>query len=278
LQLQDGSRNLGTLAFSFTLGVPIVTATQNFDTVTTPALPAGWSTSPGGAWGTTTLQSDTAPNAVFVSDPSSIADRQLISPVFPVNGIGGRLTFRHRYDTERGYDGGVLEISINGSAFSDIITAGGTFLAGDYDGSIPSGFGNPLAGRDAWSGDSGGFVPVTIALPPAAVGANVQFRWRLGTDNSGSGNGWYIDTMALSAGFACCTGAPPVTLSGPKFGPGQQFQFNVIGGTGFTYTILAASNLNVPVWVPLVTNTAPFSFTDATVVAFTNRFYRARSQ
>lgn len=69
-----------------------------------------------------------------------------------------------------------------------------------------------------------------------------------------------------------------MTLSGPKFGPGQQFQFNVIGGTGFTYTILAASNLNVPVWVPLVTNTAPFSFTDATVVAFTNRFYRARSQ
>jgi hypothetical protein len=61
-------------------------------------------------------------------------------------------------------------------------------------------------------------------------------------------------------------------------GPGKQFQFNVLGGTGFTYTILAASNLNLPVWVPLVTNKAPFSFTDLNAVAFPSRFYRARSQ
>jgi hypothetical protein len=100
----------------------------------------------------------------------------------------------------------------------------------------------------------------------------------MGTDNSGSVNGWYIDSVALSAGFACCTGAPPATLSAPRFGPGKQFQFNVVGGTGFAYAILAATNLNLPVWLPLFTNTAPFSFTDANAVAFTNRFYRARSQ
>lgn len=69
-----------------------------------------------------------------------------------------------------------------------------------------------------------------------------------------------------------------MTLSAPTFGPGKQFRFEVIGGTGFSYTILAASNLNLPVWVPLVTNSAPFSFTDLNAVAFTNRFYRARSQ
>src|SRR5215468_6066344 len=81
LQLQDGPRNLGTTNFSFGLGVPIVTATQNFDTVAAPALPAGWSASPIGVWVTRNTQSDTPPNAVFASDPSSVYDQLLMSPV-----------------------------------------------------------------------------------------------------------------------------------------------------------------------------------------------------
>jgi len=278
LELQDGPRNLGTVSFNFALGVPIVTASQNFDSVTAPALPQGWSASPAGVWVTRTLQNHTPPNAAFASDPSSVFDQQLISSVFPVAGPGGQLRFRHFYNTENGFDGGVLEISINSGPFADIISAGGTFINGDYNGSIPADFGNPLAGRDAWTGNSGGFVLTTVALPAATAGANVQFRWRLGSDSSVSATGWYVDTVALSVGYACCGGAPPVTLSAPKMGPGNQFQFNVLGGTGFTYTILAASNLNLPVWVPLVTNAAPFSFTDLNAVAFPSRFYRARSQ
>jgi hypothetical protein len=276
LQLQDGPRNLGTVTFNFTLGKPTVVA-ENFDGVVAPALPAGWSASPSGVWVTRTTQSDTPPNAVFASDPASVFDQQLISPVFPISGSGAQLKFRHSYDLEHGYDGGVLEISINGGPFIDIISAGGTFITGDYNGSLPTGFGNPLAGRDAWTGTSSGFLSTSVALPLTATpGANVQFRWRMGSDNSGSSTGWYVDTLALSVGYACCGTAPPVTLIAPKMAPAEQFQFNVLGGTGFSYTILAASNLSGSVWVPLVTNTAPFSFTDA--VAFPSRFYRARSQ
>ncbi len=277
LQLQDGPRNVGLVAFNFTLGKPIVTATQNFDTVTPPALPAGWSASPSGVWVTTSVQRDTLPNSAFASDPSTVTDQQLISPVFPVTGPNALLNFRHFYDTEPGFDGGVLEISINGGAFSDIITAGGTFITGGYNGSISTSFSNPLGGRAAWTGSSGGFVVTTVSLPGQAIG-NIQFRWRLGSDSSDSGNGWYVDTLALSVGYSCCTGAPPVTLTAPNFNPSKQFQFSVTGGTGYSYAILAASNLNLPVWVPLVTNIAPFSFTDANAIAFTNRFYRARSQ
>jgi hypothetical protein len=98
----------------------------------------------------------------------------------------------------------------------------------------------------------------------------------MGTDSSGSATGWYVDTLALSVGYACCGTAPPVTLTAPKLTPANQFQFNVLGGTGFSYTILAASNLNGSAWAPLVTNIAPFNFTDT--VAFPSRFYRARSQ
>jgi hypothetical protein len=198
--------------------------------------------------------------------------------VFAVGAAGGQLRFRHFYDTEGGFDGGVLEISINGGPFTDIITAGGAFISGDYNGSISTFYSNPLGGRAAWTGNSGSFVPTVVALPAGAAGSNVQFHWRLGSDSSYSANGWYVDTVALSVGYACCAGAPPVTLSAPTMGPGNQFQFNVLGGTGFNYTILTASNLNSPVWVPLVTNTAPYSFTDFNAVAFPSRFYRARSQ
>ncbi|MBL0129938.1 MAG: hypothetical protein IPP43_01460 [Chitinophagaceae bacterium] len=33
-------------------------------------------------------------------------------------------------------DGGVLEISINGGAYQDILAAGGSFVAGGYSGDI----------------------------------------------------------------------------------------------------------------------------------------------
>jgi hypothetical protein len=276
LQLQDGPQNLGTTNFAFTLGVPVVTASQNFDSVTAPALPAGWSASPSGVWFTRTSQSDTPPNAVFASETATVSDQLLISPVFPITGPSGQLSFRHYYNLEDPYDGGVLEISINGGPFTDIISAGGDFINGNYNDTISTGTGNPLAGRTAWTGNSGAFVLTTVALPTVTPGSNVQFRWRMGSDNSVAVSGWYVDTIIMSFAYACCGGAPPVTLSAPKIGPSKQFQFNVSGGTGFSYTIFAANNLNLPVWVPLVTNTAPFSFTDA--VAFPSRFYRARSQ
>jgi hypothetical protein len=276
LQLQDGPRNLGIAAFNFTLGVPIITASQSFDGVAAPNLPQGWSASPSGVWVTITAQKDTPPNSAFASDPSSVYDQQLISSVFTITNAGSQIRFRHFYNTEDGFDGGVLEISINGGLFNDIIATGGAFVSGDYNGTISTDFGNPLAGRDAWTGNSGGFVQTLVTLPPAAAGANVQFRWRLGSDSSTGGTGWYVDTVALISHYACCGVAPAATLVAPKIGPGKQFQFNVSGGTGFSYTILAASNLNGSAWVLLATNNAPFSFTDP--VAFPSRFYRARSQ
>ena len=50
LQLQDGPADLGTVSYSFQLGLPVSTTnyTQNFDGVTPPALPSGWITSASG--------------------------------------------------------------------------------------------------------------------------------------------------------------------------------------------------------------------------------------
>jgi uncharacterized repeat protein (TIGR01451 family) len=215
LQLTDGGISLGAVAFNFTLGEHVANPfAQNFDGVTAPTLPAGWTTSATGAeslWMTTTAQKDTAPNSAFAPDPASVGETELASPVFPVYTATAQVTFRNYYHLETGsgstgYDGGVLDISINGGAFTDILSAGGSFVTGGYNKTISSNFGNPLAGRQAWSGNSGGFITTTANLPASAAGQNVQLEWICGTDNSKSSTGWYIDTISISDGFyTCCT-------------------------------------------------------------------------
>ena len=154
------------------LGVPnsAVTFSEDFDGVAAPALPAGWSSSVYGAgstWATSTAQQDTQPNAVFAADPGFVTDNQLTTPAIPISSSDARLTFRHSYDTEAGYDGGVLEISINGGGFTDILSTGDAFITNGYNGTISAYYQNPLAGRAAWTGNSGGFVTTIVALPAA---------------------------------------------------------------------------------------------------------------
>jgi hypothetical protein len=219
LQLQEGTANLGTANFSFPLGQSSVTSvfSQNFDGVTAPALPAGWTTLTSGAqsaWITSTSTRDTVPNAVFSPDPASIGVNELDSPTFTLPAGAAQLTFRNNYNLETSYDGGVLEIKIGGGAWTDILTAGGSFVSGGYNYTLSSLFSNPLAGRQAWSGNSGGFITTLVNLPAAGSGQTIQLRWRCGSDNGVSGTGWYVDTASVtSTSFTCCTQST-VSLAG----------------------------------------------------------------
>lgn len=170
---------------------------QTFDAVTAPALPTGWSTFGGALWRTDSSSSDTPPNAAFVPNPSVVTTNRLSSPVIALPSNVSLMSFRNFYRMEQGFDGGVLEISIAGAAPQDIIAAGGQFLAGGYNWTLSTGYQNPLGGRLAWSGNSGGFIDTIIQLPPAAIGKNVQFHWIEGTDNSVSDVGWRIDTIVF---------------------------------------------------------------------------------
>ncbi len=183
---------------------------ENFDEVTAPALPSDWVTTASGAgtnWTTEDTLSDTAPNAAFASEFPAVSDMTLDSPVFTAS-AGMMVSFRHQYNLEHGsgttaYDGAVLEISINGGAFTDIVAAGGSFTTGGYNSTVSSSFSSPIAGRDAWSGDSGGFVDAVASLPPAADGQPCQLRWRTADDDSSTASGtigWWVDTIHLASG------------------------------------------------------------------------------
>jgi len=222
--LQDGDLDLGNVSITFTLGVLVnspTTFTENFDGVTAPALPAGWTTARSSVaagtaalWVTTTTTVDSPLKAAYGAGGTVASDSSLTSPVIPIptapvigTNPGVRLTFRNNYNTEPGFDGGVLEISINGGAFTDVIAAGGSFIEGGYNDSIGA-TDSILTGRAAWTGNSGGYITTTVVLPPAAYGQNAQLRWHSAYDSGTNPGGMRIDTISLYPSTrVCCSGA-----------------------------------------------------------------------
>jgi hypothetical protein len=103
LQLQDGALNLGTRAFSFPVGTPIKPLAQDFDGVSAPTLPAGWTSIINGAasnWVTSTLKKFTAPNAAFIAEAPNPGVAELTSPSITVTTATARLSFRNFYNSE----------------------------------------------------------------------------------------------------------------------------------------------------------------------------------
>src|SRR5258707_893810 len=210
---------------------------ENFDVVIPPGLPPGWlatnAQGPLPLWVTSNSgvplpSADTPPNAAFVDDPAVLSDKRLDSPgLIFFEGLGVVLTFRHNFNLEAseqnqsvGYDGGVLEVSSDGgNTFQDILAAGGSFGAGGYNRTIATDRGSPIAGRLAWSGNSGGFI-TTVVIVPAFQTPSTKIRWRMASDSSGSGEGWRGDsvniTLCHGEGPPCGTPTPtPPTTPRP---------------------------------------------------------------
>ncbi len=219
LQLQDGPSNLGIITVPFGLGQTGLVFSQNFDSATRPALPAGWSTTTSNAqalWVTTNNISDSSPNSAYSTDAANVGVNELVSPQITLPLGTSFLSFRHSYSFEsdtahatNGYDGGVLEIKVGTNAFVDVTNNGGAWIANGYNRKIDSIYANPLSNRWAWSGTNGGFVTTTVSLPPASAGQTIQLRWRAGSDNGNPGGGWWVDSISIT-GAVCCANTAPV--------------------------------------------------------------------
>ena len=146
--------------------------------------------------------------------PAVVSDKRVDSPPLGhfVNTV--QLTFRHNFNLEAsdvdpnlGFDGGVLEVSFDGgNTFQDILDEGGIFTKGGYNRVISTDRGSPIAGRQAWSGNSEGFITTVVSLAP--TGLLMRFRWRMASDNSGSSEGWRVDTVNMS-------GCEPISCQTP---------------------------------------------------------------
>jgi hypothetical protein len=192
---------------------------ESFDDVTPPFLPPGWTAinaiNPDGIFWQTSNSgqpippANSPPNAAWVNDPDTISDKYLYSPPKLINSLNSDLHFSNNYALEETFDGGVLEISVDAGPFQDILADGGSFERGGYNGTISTCCGNPLAGRQAWTGNSGDFIDTDVNLS-GFRGHTIALRWRMASDSSGSSEGWRVDNI-----FIVCEGPTPTPAITP---------------------------------------------------------------
>ncbi|HEY0426443.1 MAG TPA: proprotein convertase P-domain-containing protein, partial [Pyrinomonadaceae bacterium] len=193
---------------------------ENFDGASAPQLPANWTSSATNehtVFSTSALDWDTPLNTIFTGNPPTAGQTEITSPPIALGSGIHKLSFKHRMQTQPtpGYDGGVLEVSLNGGEFQDILAAGGAFLAGGYQMPIINvADGNPLVGRPAWTGSMPSYTTTQVALPSNMANQTVRFRWRYGTDMLESGVGWRIDSIQVTEESAIPTNS--VTFTNPN--------------------------------------------------------------
>jgi hypothetical protein len=154
-----------------------------------------------------------------VIDQNQVSDKWVDSRNITINSASSVLSFRNFFATEYDppvpgpehfWDGYVLEVSVNGGGFVDVTDSsiGGVFVTGGYIGEIDATAGNPLAGRPAWCGSSGGvpgapvYIDTRINLGAALNGQTIKLRFRMGTDEAVEAPGARVDGLTIT-GASC---------------------------------------------------------------------------
>src|SRR4029079_15536706 len=103
---------------------------------------------------------------------------------------------------------GVVEYSADGGTnWLDAVNLPGPTVNG-YNAPLRTQFGNPLGGRQAFSGPSAGYESTRINLSSLA-GSTIRVRFRLGSDNTLAFSGWFIDDVAFYTCSAPSAPRPP---------------------------------------------------------------------
>lgn len=198
----------GTQTYSFTVtvnnGAYFPTTNLFEETVPSSSFPVSMTntaTPSSGNWIVSSVASKSAPNSLFTPNLEEAGDQRLVTAntiSLPANTFP-RLNFWHRYNTEDGWDGGVVEVSTNnGLTWRDL---GTSFVTGGYNSILGSAPTNVLSGRAAFSGSTGGVFINSIAKLTQFAGQNIKLRYRFGSDNNttgtGSNPGWFVDDIRV---------------------------------------------------------------------------------
>lgn len=127
----------------------------------------------------------------------------LVSPAMqtPVDFETLTLEFTHFMETEPRYDGGLVELSVDGGPWQQVPQPAFRFngynfaLAGAEQGSS-----NPLGGRLGFTGAGGSWGTSVVELASlVAPGETIQLRFRFGKDDCFGLTGWWVDNVRVSA-------------------------------------------------------------------------------
>lgn len=137
----------------------------------------------------------------FSSDEDGEKEDLLIGGPWTLGSGQSSLSFQQHFDFESDWDGGVLEISTDGTTWSDITEASASFIEGAYTGAISSYAGTPLQGRDAFTGSSA--LMQSVVDLSSYSGSQIWIRFRLACDASVGGGGWWVDDILLESTSSC---------------------------------------------------------------------------
>jgi len=193
--------------YSFTVNVnndsyftPIILLDEQ---VTASSIPDSWTTSStpvANTWKVSTLKSQSPPYSFYVENMVIAADQKLeiSNPIALAAGTSPKLVFSHIFNTEDGWDGGVVEVSTNGGgSWTDL---GLQMVTGGYNGTLGAAPTNAISNRSAFTGTITGFMTTSINLS-AYAGQSIKIRFRFGSDDNTSAPsgtpGWFIDNISL---------------------------------------------------------------------------------
>ena len=144
-------------------------------------------------WTLATVNPHGGTSAWFAGDPVITSDQYLATAGAIMVPPNGQLGFWHSFNTQAGFDGGIVEISTDGAVWTDL---GPLMTQGGYNSAISAVSASPIAGRAAFSGNSGGYIETLIDLQSYA-GQSVYLRFRMAADEIVGANGWYVDDVTL---------------------------------------------------------------------------------
>ena len=143
------------------------------------------------SWAISTDDFNNGEASFFASNPDFSTDQYLITPPVILDGMSPSLSFWHRYNTEANWDGGVVEISSNGTDWVDL---GNLMVQNGYTGPVNENPDSPISTRDAFHGTSGTWLQTIVDLGSYA-GTTVQIRFRFASDGLVGAEGWYVDDI-----------------------------------------------------------------------------------
>ncbi|MEM9220233.1 MAG: DUF4347 domain-containing protein [Cyanobacteria bacterium P01_F01_bin.150] len=182
-----------------------VTFSEDFDAST--LLPSGWTSevesfsTPANLTGLSIVQpippvDESNAVEITVNDMNDIfAFAVLRSPDIEIPETYSSIAFDHRYDFAQGSDGAALYRFDDGNIQELISEGGGTFLSGNYNGTLSTA--SVLDGVEGWTGKGEGLVE--IELPDALLGKTLNLGWVAETDRDFIQEGkWLIDSVTVS--------------------------------------------------------------------------------
>jgi hypothetical protein len=126
----------------------------------------------------------------FVKNPDNFSEQFLRFNLETATVADEKLVFFHKYATEAGFDGGVVEYTTNGTAWTKI--AKSAFTNNGYNDTAAPGNNTQILG-DMFGGNSGGYIQSIANLPVGVTAVRFHFASDVGTGSAG----WWIDDLMV---------------------------------------------------------------------------------